>query len=174
MNLVDHIACVAALTGCVDHDPAALAADEHLRFDWYRDARPRDERAFLEAVLRDPDKAMAVSAVAVRIGARATAAGDFSAWAEKVAPALAHNSFLRDRLAEWRLVREVFEGRPVNPEVVLSASDWAQRKLAAVVDGELLMLLAEHGRTRRVRAMTRIPRPARPRDAMTLPPLRRH
>ncbi|MDQ3404550.1 MAG: hypothetical protein M3548_14360, partial [Actinomycetota bacterium] len=67
--------------------------------------------------------------------------------------------------AEWRLLRDAFAGRAVDSAAVLAASDWAQRKLAAVVDGDLLVLLAEHGRTRRVRALTRVPRPARPRSA---------
>ncbi|CRK59565.1 hypothetical protein [Alloactinosynnema sp. L-07] len=170
MNLGDHIACVAELIGCADHDPAALAADEHLRFEWYRDARPADERAFLEHVLRDPDEAMAVAAVVSRIEEKARSAADYCAWAEAVAPAVARVDFVRERLAEWRLLRDVFAGLPVDPAAVLAASDWAQRKLAAVAVGDLLVLLAEHGRTRRVRAMTRVPRPARPRESMNMLP----
>lgn len=163
MNLLDHIACVAALAGRADHDHGALAADEHLRYEWYRDARPKDECAFLALVLCDPDESMATAAVVARIDAVARSACDFAEWARQVAPALAQADFVRSRLAEWRLLRDAFDGRPVDADAVLAASDWAQRKLAAVVDGELLMLLAERGRTRRVRALTRIPRPARPR-----------
>ncbi|MGQ0840267.1 MAG: hypothetical protein ACT4N7_17090 [Actinokineospora sp.] len=163
MNLLDHIASVAALTGRADHDQAALAADEHLRYEWYREAAPVDERAFLALVLRDPDQAMAVAAVVARIDARARSDADFARWAAAVKPAVAQVDFVRSRLAEWCVLRDAFAGKPVDPAAVLAASDWAQRKLAAVVDGELLVLLAEHGRTRRVRALTRIPRPARPR-----------
>ncbi|HVK22009.1 MAG TPA: hypothetical protein VM677_11670, partial [Actinokineospora sp.] len=159
MNLGDHIACVAELIGCADHDLAALAADEHLRFEWYRDALPVDERVFLEHVLRDPDEAMAVAAVVSRIEAKARSAPDYCEWAETVAPAVARVDFVRERLSEWRLLRDVVEGRAVDHAAVLAASDWAQRKLAAIADGDLLVLLAEHGRTRRVRAMTRVPRP---------------
>ncbi|WP_436491931.1 hypothetical protein [Actinokineospora sp. HUAS TT18] len=165
---------MAELIGCADHDLAALAADEHLRFEWYRDARPADERVFLEYVLRDPDEAMAVAAVVSRIEEKARSAPDYCEWAESVAPAVARVDFVRERLAEWRLLRDVFAGKPVDPEAVLSASDWAQRKLATIVDGELLVLLAEHGRTRRVRALTRVPRPARPRDSAHFPRLPRH
>lgn len=165
MNLHDHITCVAALAGRPWHDHAALAADEHLRFEWYRDAVPRDEIGFLRKVLADPDREMAISAVLARIDQRARSSVDFHEWADQVGPAFAHVEFLRRRLAEWRLLIDAFAGRPVDSAAVLAASDWAQRKLAAVVDGELLLLLAEHGRTRRVRALTRVPRPARPRSA---------
>ncbi|MFC7617495.1 hypothetical protein ACFQV2_32810 [Actinokineospora soli] len=162
MNLLDHIASVAALAGRPWHDHAALAADEHLRFEWYRDAVPRDEIAFLRLVLADPDREMAISAVLARIDERARSSIDFHSWADRVEPVCAPVEFLSRRLAEWRLLIDAFAGRPVEDAAVLAASDWAQRKLAAVVDGDLLVLLAEHGRTRRVRALTRVPRPARP------------
>lgn len=165
MNLLDHIASVAALAGRPWHDHTALAADEHLRFEWYRDAVPRDETAFLRLVLADPDREMAISAVSARIDERARSSVDFASWAERVGPVCAHVEFLRHRLAEWRLIIDALAGRPVDSGAVLAASDWAQRKLASAVDGDLLVLLAEHGRTRRVRALTRVPRPARPRSA---------
>ena len=165
MNLLDHIASVAALAGRPWHDHAALAADEHLRFEWYRDAVPRDEIGFLRQVLADPDREMAISAVLARIDERARTSLDFHSWADRVEPVCAQVDFLARRLAEWRLLIDAFAGRPVDGSAVLAASDWAQRKLAAVVDGDLLVLLAEHGRTRRVRALTRVPRPARPRSA---------
>ncbi|PWW64671.1 hypothetical protein [Actinokineospora spheciospongiae] len=165
MNLLDHIASVAALAGRADHDPRALAADEHLRFEWYRAADPVDERAFLELVLLDPDREMATAAVVARIDERGRARGDFHAWAARVGPVVEHVEFLRRRLAEWRLLRDALAGRPVQATAVLAASDWAQRRLAAEVDGDLLALLAVHGRTRRVRALTRVPRPVRrPRE----------
>ncbi|GLZ42436.1 hypothetical protein [Actinokineospora sp. NBRC 105648] len=163
MNLLDHIAAAAALTGRADHDPGALAADEHLRFEWYRGADPLDERAFLDLVLRDPDQPMAVAAAVARIDDRAKAAGDFHGWAARVAPAVERAEFVRARLSEWCLLHDALAGRPVPVSAVLAASDWAQRRLAAAVDGELLALLAVHGRTRRVRALTRIPRPVRSR-----------
>lgn len=165
MNLLDHIASVAALAGRPWQEHAALVADEHLRFEWYRDAVPRDENAFLRLVLADPDHEMAIAAVVARIDDRARSSADFHAWADRVEPCVAHVEFIRRRLTEWRLLLDAFAGRPVDSAAVLAASDWAQRKLAAVVDGDLLVLLAEHGRTRRVRALTRVPRPARPRSA---------
>ncbi|OLR91357.1 hypothetical protein [Actinokineospora bangkokensis] len=163
MNLLDHISAVAALTGRADHDPHALAGDEHLRFEWYRAADPVDERAFLALVLADPEREMATAAVVARIDERGKARGDFDAWAAHVAPAVGHVAFLRERIAEWKLLRDALAGRPVQATAVLAASDWAQRRLAAEVDGDLLALLAVHGRTRRVRALTRVPRPVRRR-----------
>ncbi len=163
MNLLEHIASVATLIGHADHDLRALAADEHLRFEWYRAADPVDDRAFLALVLRDPDQAMAVAAAVARIDDRGRARSDFAPWAERVGPAVAHVEFVRSRLAEWVLIRAALAGEPVSATGVLAASDWAQRKLAAEVDGEVLALLAVHGRTRRVRALTRVPRPVRPR-----------
>ncbi|WP_424189241.1 hypothetical protein ACOBQX_12310 [Actinokineospora sp. G85] len=161
MNLLDHIASVAALTGRLDHDPRALAADEHLRFEWYRSADPVDERAFLRLVLRDPEVEMATAAVVARIDERGRARGDFHAWAAAVEDSVEHVGFLKHRLDEWKLLRDALAGRPVPSTAVLAASDWAQRRLAAEVDGDLLALLAVHGRTRRVRALTRVPRPVR-------------
>ncbi|WP_018686409.1 hypothetical protein [Actinokineospora enzanensis] len=162
MNLLDHIAAAAALTDRPVHDPRALA-DEHRRFAWYRAATPADERAFLAAILRDPDEAMAGAAAIARIDDRAATARGFRAWADRMSPAVDHVPAVRARLAEWRLVHDALAGREVAVNAVLAASDWAQRRLAAEVDGELLALLAVHGRTRRVRALTRIPRPVRPR-----------
>ncbi|WP_051386454.1 hypothetical protein [Actinokineospora inagensis] len=163
MNLLEHIAAVAALAECADHDPRALSADEHLRFEWYRGADPSDEAAFLAAVLRDPDQAMATAAAIARIDDRAQRGPGFSRWAARVRSAVAPADPVASRLSEWCLLHDAFAGKPVSPGAVLAASDWAQRRLAATVDGELLALLAEHGRTRRVRALTRVPRPVRAR-----------
>ncbi|SDD61426.1 hypothetical protein [Actinokineospora iranica] len=166
MNLLDHIALVADLACRPDLDFRALAADEHLRFELYRAANPADDRAFLEVVLRDPDHAMAVAAAVARIDDRGKALPDFVRWADHVRPAVAHVEFVRSRLDEWCLLCDALAGKPVSESAVLAASDWAQRKLAAEVDGDLLALLAVHGRTRRVRAMTRVPRPVRPRPCV--------
>ncbi|GAA2962758.1 hypothetical protein [Actinokineospora diospyrosa] len=163
MNLLDHIAAVADLAECTEHDPRALSADAGLRFAWYRAADPSDEAAFLAAVLRDPDPPTATAAAIARIDDRAQRGPGFARWAARVRPAVAAAEPVAARLAEWCLLHDAFAGRPVAPGAVLAASDWAQRTLATTVDGELLALLAEHGRTRRVRALTRVPRPVRAR-----------
>ncbi|PPK64011.1 hypothetical protein V5P93_006424 [Actinokineospora auranticolor] len=163
MNLLDHITAAAALTARTGHDPAALAADAALRFEWYRAAAPDDEPAFLALILRDPEPAVATAAAAARIDDRAAYARGFAEWAARVRPAVEHVEPLRARLSEWCLVHDALAGRDVPIGAVLAASDWAQRRLAAQVDGELLALLAVHGRTRRVRALTRVPRPVRRR-----------
>ncbi|MBM7769921.1 hypothetical protein JOD54_000125 [Actinokineospora baliensis] len=163
MNLLDHIAAVADLAECTRHDPRALSTDAGLRLSWYRAADPADEAAFLAAVLRDPDPSTATAAAIARIDDRAQRGPGFSRWAARVRPAVAAAEPVAARLAEWCLLHDAFAGRPVSRDAVLAAAEWVQRSLARTADGELLALLAEHGSTRRVRALTRVPRPVRPR-----------
>ncbi|RLK61193.1 hypothetical protein [Actinokineospora cianjurensis] len=163
MNLLDHIAAVAELAECTGCDHRALGADPARRLAWYRAADPADEAEFLAAVLRDPDPATGNAAAIARIDDRAQRGPGFGRWAARVRPAVAAAEPVAARLAEWCLLHDAFAGKPVSPGAVLAASDWAQRRLAAAVDGELLAFLAVHGRTRRVRALTRVPRPVRSR-----------
>lgn len=116
-------------------------------------------------VLRDPDPVMAQSAVVAELDRRAQQLLDdpaFTHWAQNIADALAGHDFLVGRLREWALLHTVASGGSWSAEAVVTVSDWCQRKAVEVVDSRaLLTMLAERGRTRRVRnaAMRRLTEP---------------
>ncbi|MFG2867257.1 hypothetical protein [Streptomyces sp. NPDC048338] len=146
---------------------------EHRRFARHLEAleavAPADEADLLAAVLRDPDPAMADSAVGRHLDRRAaellTDPG-FPAWARTMGETVGDRAFLARRLREWTLLRTVVVGGPWAAEELTGASDWFQRKAAVTpITGspEAVELLAAHGRTRRVRnaAMRQLPRRGR-------------
>jgi hypothetical protein len=137
-------------------DPA-----EHSRFARYLKALETvtepDEVELVAAVLRDEDVAMGQSAVVRHIDRRALhlmTDSRFTVWAEGLTAVIAERDFLTRRLREWTLLRAIALGEPWVPEELVTASDWCQRRATT---GEVatspgaLHLLAEHGRTRRVR-----------------------
>lgn len=78
-----------------------------------------------------------------------------------IAEAVAQHRFLLQRLNEYAMFREIALGRLWTPGALIAASDWLQRKIADSLETpEALTVLAELGRTRRVRntAKTKINR----------------
>ncbi|MFE2052008.1 hypothetical protein [Streptomyces sp. NPDC059459] len=131
---------------------------EHARFaahlrELARAAGAR-EPAVVARVLGDPDRTMARSAVLRHLDRRA---GDllpgpgFADWSEAMTRAVGDDPFLTRRLLEWSLLRVVVRQGPWRPEDLLAASDWLQLRAAATSNAEVLRLLAERGRTRRIR-----------------------
>lgn len=157
----------------VDEEPAEEPA-EHGRFACYPQAieavAEADEADLVAAVLRDQDMTMADSAVCRHLDRRAAdllTGPAFTAWARTMTEVFADRDFLTLRLREWTLLRTIALGRPWTAEDLTSASDWFQRTATTmrfVVSPEALSLLAERGRTRRVRnAASRQPqRPDQP------------
>lgn len=139
-----------------DEEPA-----EHRRFACYLQAleavAEADEADLVAAVLRDPDTTMADSAVGRHLDRRAVdllTGPAFTAWARTMTEVVAGRGFLTLRLREWTLLRTVALGKPWAAEDLTSASDWFQRMattMQIVASPEALRLLAERGRTRRVR-----------------------
>ncbi|MGW3664673.1 hypothetical protein [Streptomyces sp. NPDC005141] len=126
-----------------------------------------DEVTLVATVLRDPDMSMAQAAVNRHIERRAaqllTCPG-FTTWAQTMTPVIRDRPFLTRRLHEWTLLRAVALNEPWTAEEVTTASDWFQRTASAshlVTSTEALSLLAERGRTRRVRnaASSRLQQP---------------
>jgi hypothetical protein len=140
----------------VDNEPA-----EHRRFARYLQAletvAEADETDLVAAVLRDQDATMADSAVGRHLDRRAAQLltdQAFTAWAQTMAEMIAERAFLTRRLHEWSLLRSIALGNPWTAEDLTGASDWFQRTAATtqiVTAPDALRLLAEHGRTRRVR-----------------------
>ncbi|MEU0817742.1 hypothetical protein [Streptomyces mirabilis] len=157
----------------VDEEPAEEPA-EHGRFACYLQAleavAEADEADLVASVLRDQDMTMADSAVCRHLDRRAAdllTGPAFMAWARTMTEVFADRDFLTLRLREWTLLRTIALGKPWAAEDLTSASDWFQRTattMRLVVSPEALSLLAERGRTRRVRnAASRQPqRPDQP------------
>ncbi|MFF3014430.1 hypothetical protein [Streptomyces sp. NPDC057939] len=148
------------------HEPAAEdQADEpaeHLRFATYLRALERvgeaDEVDLIVEVLTDPDRAMARSAVLRHLDRRATdlhTGPGYATWAAPITAAIACDPFLTGRLREWSLLRAVASSRPWSRQALLDASDWLQLQAAGTANAGAVELLAEHGRTKRIRTTAR-------------------
>ncbi|WP_329379997.1 hypothetical protein OG625_14050 [Streptomyces sp. NBC_01351] len=143
----------------VDDEPP-----EHRRYATYLRAleavTEADEARLVRDVLRDEYEypGMADSAVALHMERRATdllTGPRFAEWARTMEPLIADRGlFLTRRLHEWTLLRALALGEPWAPVAVLGASDWFQRMASTtqiVTSSDALAMLAEFGRTRRVR-----------------------
>lgn len=64
--------------------------------------------------------------------------------------------FLAQRLREWSLFRAITLRLPWQPEDLLESSNWLQLKTAAGTSTEAIEILAEAGRTKRIRNTARI------------------
>ncbi|MER6202581.1 hypothetical protein ABT234_35075 [Streptomyces sp. NPDC001586] len=134
---------------------------EHRRYAHYLEllesVQEADEAGLVAAVLRDDCVVMAESAVNRHLERRAAQLltdAHFPDWARTTAAVIGDRAFLSRRLREWTLLRAIALDEPWTAEEVTGASDWFQRTAAAaqaVSSPEALDLLAEHGRTRRVR-----------------------
>lgn len=134
---------------------------EHRRYARYLRAldsvAEAEEADLLATVLHDEDAAMAESAVNRHLERRAAqqlTSPRFPAWAAMMATVIGDRAFLARRLREWTLLRSIALDEPWTDEELLTASDWFQHTAAAaqlVTSPAALRLLAEHGRTRRVR-----------------------
>ncbi|MER7690965.1 hypothetical protein [Streptomyces sp. NPDC097610] len=143
-----------------DEEPTEEPA-EHRRFARYSQAleavAEADEADLVAAVLRDQDTTMADSAVGRHLDRRAAdllTGPAFTAWARAMTGVIVDSDFLTLRLREWTLLRNIALGEPWTAEDLSSASDWFQRRattMQIVASPEALRLLAERGRTRRVR-----------------------
>ncbi|MFG2571122.1 hypothetical protein [Streptomyces sp. NPDC048481] len=159
--------------------PDRAEPPEHARFAAYLDALARvpaaGEMPLIRHVLTDEDATMARSAVVRHLDRTATAfprttAEDeerWQAWTKAMGKTVGEDPFLTTRLSEWTLLRALTtpcraRARAALPTAAVramtaaltTASDWLQRRLVEAPDAspQALALLAEHGRTRKVRA----------------------
>ncbi|WP_262413931.1 hypothetical protein [Actinacidiphila acidipaludis] len=136
--------------------------DEHLRFAAYLDSLEHvpsaDELTLVRRVLTDEHRGMAQSAVLRHMDRRAEAlllGADFAGWAASIQAAVDGHPFLSRRLQEWGLLRAIALRLPWQRDALLAASDWLQLRAAAGLNAGAVALLAEHGRTKRVRGTAR-------------------
>ncbi|WP_331743816.1 hypothetical protein OH809_43915 (plasmid) [Streptomyces sp. NBC_00873] len=139
--------------------PDTTAPAEHERFAEYLHAlamvSDAEETALVAAVLGDPDQVMAQSAVVRHLDARAATLHrdpEFCTWARRMAAAVDLHPFAAQRLREWSLISAIALNAAWGPHELVAASDWSQRKVAeSTTSFEALAILAQSGRTRRVR-----------------------
>ncbi len=171
MSLEADVAELLAGAGIGDVDVGAAVADEHLRTAAYRrvvaavvasGSRERErERVVVDVLLRDPHEwgaKTAVVALVDGVARRAGGLGGFRAWAEETRVAAGrfrgegHRAFVRRRIDDWVLWHAAREGRVPTAGELAEATDWMQRLLAGQsTSAPVLTLLAESGRTRKVR-----------------------
>ncbi|WDO05892.1 hypothetical protein ME763_09560 [Streptomyces murinus] len=137
-------------------------SDEHVRFAAYLDQLQQVADAaavdLLSRVLTDPDKVMAESAVRRHLDRRAAclyAGSAYEEWAQVMAEATIDNPLLAQRLREWALLRAVTLKLPWQPDGLLASSNWLQLMTAAGTNTEAVEILAEAGRTKRIRNTAR-------------------
>ncbi|GAA3824912.1 hypothetical protein [Streptomyces chiangmaiensis] len=135
---------------------------EHLRFaaclSELEQVADADEADLVGAVLTDPDQAMAQSAVLRHLDRRATdlhLGPAYERWAESMTQATTRHPLLVRRLQEWTLFRAITLRQSWRPDVLLASSDWLQRKAAAASNADAIEILAERGRTKRIRNTAR-------------------
>jgi hypothetical protein len=142
----------------VNVDDIQQDPDEHVRFAAYlgllEHVAEQDEVDLVSSVLTDPDLTMAQSAVLRHLDRRAAnlhTGPAYEGWAQAMAQVTIDRPFLAQRLREWSLFRAVTLNLPWQPDDLLASSNWLQLKTAAGTNTEATEILAEAGRTKRVR-----------------------
>ncbi|GGV76173.1 hypothetical protein ABZ178_23405 [Streptomyces massasporeus] len=143
-------------------EDSAREPAEHVRFAAYLveldQVADADESALVGGVLADPDPVMAGAAVVRHLDRRAAELFPtplWEEWAEAMARLMIGHPFPVRRLQEWSLFRAVALGLPWHRDDLLGASDWLQLKAADGTNPEALQVLAESGRTKRIRNAAR-------------------
>ncbi|WP_078662595.1 hypothetical protein [Streptomyces bicolor] len=79
----------------------------------------------------------------------------YEPWAQSMGRAATPHPFLVRRLQEWTLFRAIALRQSWCPDALLASSDWLQRKASTGSNADVLELLAERGRTKRIRNTAR-------------------
>jgi hypothetical protein len=132
--------------------------DEHVRFAAYLDKLQQvadaDEVDLVSRVLTDPDQTMAQSAVLRHLDRRAAdlyPEPAYEHWARGMDQVVNDSPLLTQRLLEWSLFRAIALKLSWHLEDLLAASNWLQLRIAAETNARALEILAEAGRTKRIR-----------------------
>ena len=144
------------------HDTPQEEPAEHVRFAAYLSALEQvsdaDEVDLIREVLTDPDQSMAQSAARRHLDRRANdlyPGPAYEPWATSMAQATDPHPFLTQHLQEWSLFRAITLGQPWPPDALLDSSNWLQLKAATASNTDAVRLLAERGRTKRIRNIAR-------------------
>ncbi|MFH8694566.1 MULTISPECIES: hypothetical protein [Streptomyces] len=144
------------------HDTSQPEPAEHRRFRAYLSALEQvtdaGESGLVSEVLDDPDRTMAESAVTRHLDRRATDLHHgpaYESWAASMAQVVIDHPFLARRLQEWTLFRAITLSQSWTTDALLGSSDWLQLKAATAANTDAIELLADHGRTKRIRRLSR-------------------
>ncbi|GAA1030665.1 MULTISPECIES: hypothetical protein [Amycolatopsis] len=152
--------------GLTDVEVDAAVADEHVRSAAYRRviaaAVAPDPRELAAVLVRDPEPLTAKTAVVELVDHVAGETADPAEFRRRAAGIVAEadrlapekdREFVRQRVRDWELWLETENGRVPEAADLASASDWMQRRLADFsASRQVLGLLAEHGRTKKIRS----------------------
>ncbi|MGQ4486029.1 hypothetical protein ACN6LM_002384 [Streptomyces sp. SAS_281] len=143
------------------HD-IAQNPDEHVRFAAYlaelQHVADADEVDLVDRVLTDPDQTMAQSAVLRHLDRRAADLYPglaYEEWVRTMTQATSGHPFLAQRLREWSIFRAVTLKLPWQLDDLLASSNWLQLKTASGMNAEAIEVLADAGRTKRIRTTAR-------------------
>ncbi|MFB6845949.1 hypothetical protein ACFCXS_13940 [Streptomyces sp. NPDC056373] len=143
-------------------EDSAHEPPEHARFAAHlaelEQVTEADESGRVAEVLADPDPVMAGAAVVRHLDRRAEElwpTPGWEQWAEAMARVVGDRPFPARRLREWALFRAVALGLPWDQDDLLASSDWLQLRTASGRSPEALHVLAERGRTKRIRGTAR-------------------
>jgi hypothetical protein len=118
-----------------------------------------DEVDIVSKVLSDPDQNVGQSAVMRHLDRRADELHPqpgYEHWAEMMTGATIGYPLLTQRLRDWSFFRAVMLGQPWHADALLESSNWLQLKTAEASAGAALEILADSGRTKRIRNTARI------------------
>ncbi|MEW1578570.1 hypothetical protein AB0407_10770 [Streptomyces microflavus] len=135
---------------------------EHLRFWAYlstlEQVTDAAEPELISEVLADPDQMMAQSAVTRHLDRRAGElhrGPGYEPWVEMMTRTTRGIPFLTQRLREWTLFRAITLRQAWDPDDLLATSNWLQLKTAEGSNTDTLEVLADNGRTKRIRNIAR-------------------
>ncbi|MFE1151024.1 hypothetical protein ACFW42_28515 [Streptomyces albidoflavus] len=139
-------------------DDILQTPDEHVRFAAYLDELQQvpdaDEVDLVSRVLTDPDRTMAQSAVLRHLDHRAAGlypSPAYEEWVRAMNQVAIDRPLLVQRLREWSLFRAITLKLAWQPDDLLTSSNWLQLMTAAGTTTEATEILAEAGRTKRIR-----------------------
>lgn len=173
MTLRADLATLLADAGIHGADLEAAVEDEHVRAHLYREiiskvaaSQCRDgDRAVVATILHDPVESVSKTAVVQLvddIAMRMADPAEFQRWATELAPeirllkAAGNRDFLDRRINDWAIYLAIRTGRTPRPAELAGTTDWMQRVIAGEsVSLPILTLLAEIGRTRKIRNIAR-------------------
>lgn len=155
--------------GILDVDIDEAVADEHVRTSAYHrvvavvacsPSRERD-RAIVATILRDPHEMGARTAVVAlvdRIAMTASGPAEFRRWSAGLLPEIDRlmtegcRAFVHQRTHDWLFRLSIRDGHTATSAELAQVTDWMQRVLAEKsMSPALLALLADSGRTRKIR-----------------------
>lgn len=169
MTLHADVGELLAWAGILDVDIDEAVADEHVRTSAYHrvvavvacsPSREQD-RAIVATILRDPHEMGARTAVVAlvdRIAREATGPAEFRRWSAGLLPEIDRlmtegcRAFVHQRIHDWLFCLSNRDGHTATSAELAQVTDWMQRVLAEKsMSPALLALLAESGRTRKIR-----------------------